>query len=69
MISSILCWRISELMYTERDFIKDLEYLHDFWIKPLRLSSPSTGHAWVPEQRREKFPRTVVLTAATVPTL
>lgn len=46
---------ISELMYTERDFVKDLEYLRDFWMKPLRnpLTSP------IPEHRREKFVRTV----------
>ncbi|KAF1943684.1 Rho1 guanine nucleotide exchange factor 1 [Clathrospora elynae] len=46
---------ISELMYTERDFVKDLEYLRDFWMKPLRnpVSSP------IPEHRREKFVRTV----------
>lgn len=46
---------ISELMYTERDFVKDLEYLRDFWIKPLR--SPETSP--IPEHRREKFIRTV----------
>lgn len=46
---------ISELMYTERDFVKDLEYLRDFWMKPLRnpITSP------IPEHRREKFVRTV----------
>ncbi|ORY12916.1 CNH domain-domain-containing protein [Clohesyomyces aquaticus] len=45
---------ISELMYTERDFVKDLEYLRDFWMKPLRaVNSP------IPEHRREKFVRTV----------
>ena len=48
---------ISELMYTERDFVKDLEYLRDFWIRPLRgagnLNSP------IKEERREKFVRTV----------
>ena len=44
---------ISELMYTERDFIKDLEYLNDFWIMPLKNNN------WIPEQRREKFVRTV----------
>nr|AFO69311.1 Rho guanyl nucleotide exchange factor [Aciculosporium take] len=27
---------ISEICYTERDFVKDLEYLRDFWILPLR---------------------------------
>jgi len=46
---------ISELMYTERDFVKDLEYLRDFWMKPLR--NPSTSP--IPEHRREKFVRTV----------
>lgn len=46
---------ISELMYTERDFVKDLEYLRDFWMKPLR--SPQTSP--IPEHRREKFVRTV----------
>lgn len=46
---------ISELMYTERDFVKDLEYLRDFWIKPLRTPDISP----IPEHRREKFIRTV----------
>jgi hypothetical protein len=46
---------ISELMYTERDFVKDLEYLRDFWMKPLR--NPATSP--IPEHRREKFVRTV----------
>ncbi|KAK3719973.1 RHO1 GDP-GTP exchange protein 2 [Vermiconidia calcicola] len=46
---------ISELMYTERDFVKDLEYLRDFWIKPLRMPDMSP----IPEHRREKFIRTV----------
>ncbi|KAF1985425.1 Rho1 guanine nucleotide exchange factor 1 [Aulographum hederae CBS 113979] len=46
---------ISELMYTERDFVKDLEYLRDFWMKPLRQKETSP----IPEQRREKFVRTV----------
>ncbi|GAB7359681.1 hypothetical protein MBLNU230_g6858t1 [Neophaeotheca triangularis] len=46
---------ISELMYTERDFVKDLEYLRDFWIKPLRMPEVSP----IPEHRREKFIRTV----------
>ncbi|KAJ9663567.1 RHO1 GDP-GTP exchange protein 2 [Coniosporium apollinis] len=45
---------ISELMYTERDFVKDLEYLRDFWMKPLR-TSPSI----IPEHRRERFVSTV----------
>ena len=46
---------ISEIMYTERDFVKDLEYLRDFWIKPLRMPEISP----IPEHRREKFIRTV----------
>ncbi|KAF2747211.1 CNH-domain-containing protein [Sporormia fimetaria CBS 119925] len=46
---------ISELMYTERDFVKDLEYLRDFWMKPLRSAMTSP----IPEHRREKFVRTV----------
>lgn len=49
---------IMELMYTERDFVKDLEYLRDFWMKPLRMSAPGMP-AIIPEHRREKFVRTV----------
>lgn len=44
---------ISEMMYTERDFVKDLEYLRDFWIKPLR------GPQIIPEAKRDMFIRTV----------
>jgi hypothetical protein len=40
---------ISEICYTERDFVKDLEYLRDFWILPLR----SNGSP-IPSQRRER---------------
>ncbi|KAL1889830.1 RHO1 GDP-GTP exchange protein 2 [Ceratocystis pirilliformis] len=39
---------ISELCYTERDFVKDLEYLRDFWIIPLR----SRGSP-IPAERRD----------------
>ena len=49
---------ISEIMYTERDFVKDLEYLRDFWMKPLRSSNPMHLSP-IPEQRREKFVRVV----------
>jgi hypothetical protein len=49
---------ISEIMYTERDFVKDLEYLRDFWMRPLRASGPNTLSP-IPEHRREKFVRTV----------
>lgn len=44
---------ICEAIYTERDFVKDLEYLRDFWMKPLRTSN------CIPEARRDKFIRTV----------
>lgn len=45
---------IFEIMYTERDFVKDLEYLRDFWMKPLK-----SANSPIPEHRREKFIRTV----------
>ncbi|KAG6302921.1 hypothetical protein E4U09_001574 [Claviceps aff. purpurea] len=40
---------ISEICYTERDFVKDLEYLRDFWILPLRSKASP-----IPLQRRDK---------------
>ncbi|VVT44974.1 uncharacterized protein SAPINGB_P000596 [Magnusiomyces paraingens] len=40
---------ICELIYTERDFVKDLEYLRDFWIKPLQVGNI------IPESRRKSF--------------
>jgi hypothetical protein len=40
---------ISEICYTERDFVKDLEYLRDFWIRPLRLQASP-----IPSQRRKQ---------------
>ncbi|BGP12283.1 hypothetical protein JCM10213_000021 [Rhodosporidiobolus nylandii] len=40
---------INEVFYTERDFVRDMEYLRDFWIKPLRSSNI------IPESRREDF--------------
>ncbi|KAK1147305.1 RHO1 GDP-GTP exchange protein 2 [Aspergillus melleus] len=49
---------IFEIMYTERDFVKDLEYLRDFWMRPLRAAG-STSTSPIPEHRREKFIRTV----------
>jgi RHO1 GDP-GTP exchange protein 1/2 len=45
---------ISELAYTERDFVKDIEYMRDFWMKPLR--SPRSP---VRDNRRDPFVRTV----------
>ena len=49
---------ICEIMYTERDFVKDLEYLRDFWMKPLRGMVPTTPSP-ISEHRRDKFIRTV----------
>lgn len=49
---------ISELLYTERDFVKDLEYLRDFWMKPLYSANPAKPSP-IPEHRKEKFIRTV----------
>ena len=49
---------ISEIMYTERDFVKDLEYLRDFWMKPLRSANPLSPSP-IPERHRERFIRTV----------
>jgi len=49
---------ICEAIYTERDFVKDLEYLRDFWMKPLRALAPGMQSP-IPEHRREKFIRTV----------
>lgn len=49
---------IFEIMYTERDFVKDLEYLRDFWMRPLRNIVPNQPSP-IPEHRREKFIRLV----------
>ncbi|KAI0664258.1 CNH domain-containing protein [Cubamyces menziesii] len=40
---------INEVIYTERDFVRDMEYLRDCWIKPLRELDI------IPEARREDF--------------
>ncbi|KAI8979297.1 CNH domain-containing protein [Mycotypha africana] len=40
---------IYELIYTEQDFVRDLQYLHDFWVEPL-LTKEIINPA-----RREKF--------------
>ncbi|WAQ85698.1 hypothetical protein PtA15_6A326 [Puccinia triticina] len=40
---------INECIYTERDFVRDLEYLRDVWIKPLQASTI------IPEARRQDF--------------
>ncbi|KAF2672999.1 CNH-domain-containing protein [Microthyrium microscopicum] len=46
---------IYELAYTERDFVKDIEYMRDFWMKPLRDSRDSP----IPIHRREEFIKAV----------
>ena len=40
---------INEVIYTERDFVRDMEYLRDVWMKPLQTSSI------IPEERRQDF--------------
>ncbi|CAG8521225.1 70_t:CDS:10 [Ambispora leptoticha] len=40
---------INEVIYTEKDFVRDLEYLRDIWMKPLLFQNI------VPEERREEF--------------
>lgn len=45
---------ISEICYTERDFVKDLEYLRDFWILPLRSKASP-----IPVQRRERVVKNI----------
>ena len=49
---------ISEIMYTERDFVKDLEYLRDYWVRPLKNNNPNNPSP-IPPHRQEKFIRTV----------
>ncbi|AEO65224.1 4daa57b4-df88-424a-bd71-ac98bf835f26 [Thermothielavioides terrestris] len=48
---------ISEICYTERDFVKDLEYLRDFWIYPLR--GKINGMSPIPANRRERVVKTI----------
>ena len=45
---------ISEICYTERDFVKDLEYLRDFWILPLKSKQSP-----IPVQRRDKVVKNI----------
>ncbi|SNX85831.1 probable to GDP/GTP exchange factor Rom2p [Melanopsichium pennsylvanicum] len=40
---------INEVVYTERDFVADMEYLRDQWVKPLRTSEV------IPEDHRDDF--------------
>lgn len=46
---------IYELIYTERDYLKDLEFMTEFYIMPLR--NPSSNI--IPDREREAFIRTV----------
>lgn len=42
-------------MYTERDYVKDLEFMTDFYIMPLR----NPANNIIPEYQRETFIQTV----------
>ncbi|KAL7418308.1 RHO1 GDP-GTP exchange protein 2 [Cryptotrichosporon argae] len=44
---------INEVIYTERDFVRDLEYLRDSWVKPLRTQEV------IAAGRRDDFVRQV----------
>ena len=44
---------INEVIYTERDFVRDLEYLRDSWVKPLMSSDI------IAADRKEDFVRQV----------
>lgn len=44
---------INEVIYTERDFVRDLEYLRDSWVKPLRTKDV------IESSRRDDFVRQV----------
>lgn len=46
---------IYELIYTERDYVKDLEFMTDFYIMPLR----NPANNIIPENQRETFIHTV----------
>ncbi|CDH50305.1 rho guanyl nucleotide exchange factor [Lichtheimia corymbifera JMRC:FSU:9682] len=40
---------IYELIHTEQDFVRDLQYVHNFWVKPLITEDI------IPDERREHF--------------
>lgn len=46
---------IYELIYTERDYLKDLEFMTDFYIMPLRIPANNI----IPDRERDAFIRTV----------
>jgi hypothetical protein len=58
---------ISEICYTERDFVKDLEYLRDFWIYPLR--GKINGMSPIPPQRRERVVRNIFTNIIDAPSI
>ncbi|KAF8266716.1 Dbl homology domain-containing protein [Lactarius quietus] len=45
---------IKEVIYTERDFVRDMEYLRDVWVAPLSASDI------IPEDRRADFIEQVI---------
>ncbi|KAI2467861.1 CNH-domain-containing protein [Annulohypoxylon bovei var. microspora] len=55
---------ISEICYTERDFVKDLEYLRDFWILPLR----SKGSP-IPAARRDRVVQNIFSNIIDLPSI
>jgi hypothetical protein len=59
---------ISEIMYTERDFVKDLEYLRDFWIIPLRSTNPASPSP-IPESRKERTVKTIFSNIVDAPSI
>jgi hypothetical protein len=59
---------ISEIMYTERDFVKDLEYLRDFWIIPLRSANPAMPSP-IPESRKDRIVRTIFANIIDTPSI
>ena len=46
---------IYEFVYTERDYVKDLEFMTDFYIMPLR----NPANNIIPDYQRETFIQTV----------
>ncbi|KAI8082890.1 CNH domain-containing protein [Halteromyces radiatus] len=51
---------IYELIYTEANFVKDLQYVHNYWVKPLITQDI------IPDERREHFVQEVFWNMADV---
>ncbi|KAI8142477.1 CNH domain-containing protein [Fennellomyces sp. T-0311] len=51
---------IYELIYTELDFVRDLQYVHNFWVKPLITQDI------IPDERREHFVQEVFWNVADI---